>query len=53
MGNFYPVQMSVYYSAMCENCRAFVTGKLEPYYEDFKQWIDVDYIPFGNSTVRI
>jgi Gamma interferon inducible lysosomal thiol reductase (GILT) len=51
VGNFYPVQVSVYYSVMCENCRAFFTAKFEPYFEDFKQWIDLDFIPFGNSTV--
>ncbi|XP_065351020.1 GILT-like protein 1 [Cloeon dipterum] len=47
---FKPVKISVYYSVYCDNCRAFFTAKFGPYYERFKSWIDLDLIPFGNST---
>ncbi|XP_059487344.1 GILT-like protein 1 [Neocloeon triangulifer] len=46
----FPVRVSIFYSVYCENCRGFLTGKFAPFYDTFKSWIDLDLIPFGNST---
>lgn len=43
--------VSVYYESLCPDSINFITDQLTPAYNDFKDWINLEFIPFGKSSV--
>lgn len=48
---FQKVQVGVFYESLCPDSIRFVKNQLEPIYQDFNEFIQIDFIPFGKSKV--
>jgi hypothetical protein len=46
-----PVQIEIYYEALCSDSVNFVKDQLIPVYRKFNKFIDVTFNPFSQGTV--
>lgn len=47
------LHVAIYYESLCPDSIRFITNQLDPTYGYFKDYIEVELIPFGKSEVRI
>jgi hypothetical protein len=51
--HFLQIKMDIYYESLCPDSKKFLTQVLYPIYNDFKQNMEINLIPFGKSDVSI
>jgi len=44
-----PVNLTLAYESLCPGCRAFIRTQLWPVYQELKEYITVDLLPYGNA----
>ena len=47
------VKLTLYYEALCGGCHQWITGEFHETYQKLGQYIDIDFVPYGNAHVRI
>lgn len=47
------VKVSVYYEALCPDSKFFITYQLVPAYEELKEFLILDLIPYGKAEASI
>lgn len=43
--------MTVYYEALCGDSKRFITTQLAPNYEAFKDYVNIQFVPYGKASV--
>ncbi|KAB0801136.1 hypothetical protein PPYR_05490 [Photinus pyralis] len=43
------IKVSIYYEALCSDSRNFFINQLEPMYNDFHSYLDLDFVPYGKA----
>ena len=46
------VSVTLYYEALCGGCHDWITTELVSTYEKLGQYIDFEFVPYGNAHVR-
>ncbi len=49
---FFQTPVYIYYESLCPDSQAFITKQLYPSMKVLKDHVDLNFIPFGKSTVR-
>ena len=49
--NILPVQVQVYYETLCPYSIDFINQQLYPTYQNLGQYLDIEFIPYGNAQV--
>lgn len=44
------IKMDVLYESLCPDSVRFISEKLEPLYDEFKQHLEINFVPFGKSA---
>lgn len=47
------VHIGIFYESLCPDSIRFIKYQLEPIYADFDEFVDIDFVPFGKSRVRV
>lgn len=42
--------MDILYESLCPDSRAFISEQLSPLYQEFKQHLEINLVPFGKSS---
>lgn len=50
---FLQVHVTVFYESLCPDSIRFIKNQLEPNYQNFAQFIDIEFVPFGKSRVSL
>lgn len=45
--------MDIYYESLCPDSIKFISEQLTPLYNEFRQHLDITFVPFGKSSVSI
>lgn len=51
--NAQKLHVAVYYESLCGDSIRFITNQLNPAYADLKDHIEILFVPFGKSWVRV
>lgn len=46
----FQLHVGIYYESLCPDSVRFIENQLAPNYEQFADFIDIDFIPFGKSS---
>ena len=49
--NILPVQVQVYYETLCPYSIEFISQQLYPTFQNLGQYLDIEFIPYGNAQV--
>lgn len=47
------IPVSIYYESLCYDSVKFITRQLYPNYQHFKEFVTIDFVPYGKSMVSI
>lgn len=45
------LKLTIYYEALCPDSKAFIVSELYPSYEILKNYIKIDFVPYGFAKV--
>ena len=47
------VKLTLYYESLCGGCHQWITGEFHETYQKLGQYIEIDFVPYGNAHVRM
>lgn len=45
------LKVTVYYEALCSDSKNFILKQLQPTYNDLKNYISIEFVPYGKAEV--